>query len=150
MLKSHFFKKSVWFRNDWFLSYLNFWAEMIKWKRKKYRTSDGSYDRMLKKKWDAALETGLESGIFKHDHKGRFQILKFRFFYWDNFWFRYSWEKVGKSSKGHQVKDFPGERGWVGVYCPARIAAKRPSPSFDSGKLTIWITSNTVKAKCDI
>ena len=51
---------------------------MIKWKRKKYRTSDGSYDRMLKKKWDAALETGLESGIFKHDHKGPFQILKLR------------------------------------------------------------------------
>ena len=72
-------------------------------KRKKYRTPDGSYDRMLKKKWDASLETGLESGIFKHDHKG------------------------------HQVKDFPGEGGWVGVYCPARIAAKRPSPSFDSG-----------------
>jgi len=39
-----------------------------------------------------------------------------------------------KPSKGHHVKDFPGERGWVGVYCPARIAAKRPSPSFDSGK----------------
>ena len=30
---------------------------------------------MLKKKWDAALETGLESGIFKHDHKGWFQTL---------------------------------------------------------------------------
>jgi len=53
---------------------------MIKRTRKKYRTSDGSYDRMLKKKWDAALETGLESGIFKHDHKGRFQTLKFRIF----------------------------------------------------------------------
>ena len=65
-------KETAWFRIGWFLSYLNFWAEMIKWKRKKYRTSDGSYDRMLKKKWDAALETGLESGIFKHDHKGWF------------------------------------------------------------------------------
>ena len=51
--------------------------------------------------------------------------------------FRFRLEKNLKPSKGHQVKDFPGERGWVGVYCPARIAAKRPSPSFDSGKLVI-------------
>ena len=26
--------------------------------------------------------------------------------------------------KGHQIKDFPGERGWVGVFCPDRVAAK--------------------------
>ena len=24
----------------------------------------------------------------------------------------------------HNVKDFPGKRGWVGVFCPARVEGK--------------------------
>jgi len=71
--------------------------------RKKYRSSqDATYDKMLKEKWDASLDKGLVEGYFKHRHDV------------------------------HNVKDFPGKRGWVGVYCPARVEGKREPPSFDS------------------
>ena len=49
---------------------------------------------MLKEKWDASLERGLDEGFFKHRHDV------------------------------HDVKDFPGKRGWVGVFCPARVEGK--------------------------
>ena len=62
---------------------------------KKYRPNqDGTYDKMLKEKWDASLERGLDEGFFKHRHDV------------------------------HDVKDFPGKRGWVGVFCPARVEGK--------------------------
>ena len=49
---------------------------------------------MFKEKWDASLERGLDEGYFKHRHDV------------------------------HEVKDFPGKRGWVGVFCPARVEGK--------------------------
>ena len=61
---------------------------------------------MLKEKWDASLDKGLVEGYFKHRHDV------------------------------HNVKDFPGKRGWVGVYCPARVEGKVSRLAFNVSNIT--------------
>ena len=46
-----------------------------------------------------------------------------------------------------QVRHFEGERGWVGLFCPSRVAKKRTAPNFQNVKTDFPTGFNFNKVK---